>query len=711
MEEIYQFTNHNNISIKIDKYFSLVHSKHISSYGEENAVNIRDNIEETFRFCLKQINTPEKNKNILLVGKVQSGKTSNLELFTALAFDNGYNIVVIYGGYDNSLLNQTSKRFKSTFDIQDDIDYSKQTPVLFSSDDSATLLNLTNLNIEDFVDGKKPIFIISMKRPAAMKKVNALLESLKKNFIKAFIIDDEGDQASLNTELNKKEDASATYEQICIMKKLLSDPLYLSVTATPQANIFLNEYSQLRPDGIRLIEPGTGYCGAEKYHLTDTNSIIDNTIPSEDLDNIMDVIPKSLREAFYHYLISSAILSTRGIQDADMIIHTHRKRDEHATIYNHLYQLIENYKDNIENEQEEEINILFSELENYFKTNYKNLIEPIEFSNLKKPIKKIIMRIHLVLKNTDGEKTQGNETSQNYKIYIGGDLLQRGLTFKHLVTTYFLRWAKTGGNMDTNLQRARWFGYREKYIDLCRIFTLESIDEEFTNLAKMEEDLWNQFYQVQEGTKKIEDIWILAENTKQKPSRSNVIKTNKISFRQQWIIQKMGIFDSNLVRKNNFYFEQLVSKYTFYETRIGRKKQDKVTGHFSTISVSDFLEFIDKTENIFDLLPFDKKVLKSILSNYSEISFILMNKDECRKRTFYSNNEIKVLQQGADNINIEKANYLGDSKVLIEENSINIQVHKVTPIKKNDGENIYEELTQYMFAIYMPTVCNYYVKG
>lgn len=711
MTETYQFKKQGMPSIRLDKYFSLVHQKHTFSYGKEGADNIRDNIEETFSCSLAQVNTPGQSKNILLVGKVQSGKTSNLELFTALAFDNGYNIVIIYGGYDNSLLNQTSSRFKTTFNIKDDIDYSDPSPVLFSSDDSTTLLNVTNQNLEDLIDEHKPIFIVSMKRPPAMRKVNALLESLDKSLIKAFIIDDEGDQASLNTEVNKVEDASATYAEICHMKELLSDPLYLSVTATPQANIFLNEYSELRPGSIRLIEPGKGYCGSDIYHLTDSSGIIDNTIPTDDLDKIMEIIPDSLFNALYHYLISSAILATRGIKDADMIIHTHRTRNEHAIIYNRLYQLIEEYKDNINNNQQDEINLLFSELENYFNETYNNLLEPVLFDNLKPHILKIIPRIHLVLKNSDGKDTQGNESLKKYKIYIGGDLLQRGLTFKHLLTTYFLRWAKSGGNMDTNLQRARWFGYRSKYIDVCRIFTLESIDEEFTSLAKMEVDLWNQFYQVQAGTKKIDDILIRAENTKQRPTRSNVIETHKISFRQQWTSQKIGLFDETLVLKNNRLFDEMISNYTFLETRNGRRNKDKATAHFTTIPSSVFIDFIAKSEGIFESLPFDKLVLKETLKKYSNISLIMMDKKEKRERTFYSNNKIKVLQQGADNNDIEKANYLGDSEVYIEEDGINVQVHKITPKKKNPKETIYDKYTQYMFAIYMPATCDYYVKG
>ena len=62
------------------------------------------------------------------------------------------------------------------------------------------------------------------------------------------------------------------------MKKQLCNPLYLSVTATPQAVVFLDEYSQLRPDSIRLIEPGNGYCGADVYHLFDSTYLGDSFV-------------------------------------------------------------------------------------------------------------------------------------------------------------------------------------------------------------------------------------------------------------------------------------------------------------------------------------------------------------------------------------------------------------------------------------------------
>lgn len=52
-------------------------------------------------------------------------------------------------------------------------------------------------------------------------------------------------------------------------------------------------------------------------------------------------------------------------------------------------------------------------------------------------------------------------------IAIGGLGLSRGLTLEGLVISYFYRNSST---YDTLMQMGRWFGYRHKYEDLCKIW-------------------------------------------------------------------------------------------------------------------------------------------------------------------------------------------------------------------------------------------------
>ena len=186
-------------------------SRVIAAYGETGANNIVQNIVETYKSIQLQLADPNKNNNVLLVGKVQSGKTSNLEMLTALAFDNGYNILVIYGGYDTSLLKQTTDRFKETFGVVGDVTYDDEGPAIFTTDDSNQILSIDDEIMTDLLENNKPVIFVSMKRPVAMRKINALFGRLDKSKFKAFIIDDEGDQASLNTAKDKIKNASATY--------------------------------------------------------------------------------------------------------------------------------------------------------------------------------------------------------------------------------------------------------------------------------------------------------------------------------------------------------------------------------------------------------------------------------------------------------------------------------------------------------------------
>lgn len=711
MEE-YVFAKSKNIDIPIfqGEYYSKIYDKHMASYGEKGANNIRDNIISTYRESQVQVASRNCNNNMLLVGRVQSGKTSNLELFTALAFDNGYNMVVIYGGYDNTLLSQTTSRFKKTFDIPDDTSFDHRSPVIFSSDDSAQLLSVDDEIIEDLLEAHRPIFLISMKRPAAMSKVNTLLSKISRSQLKAFIIDDEGDQASLNTKKNKAKDASATYAEIVSMKSLLSDPLYLSVTATPQANIFLNEYSALRPDRIRLIEPGRGYCGAASYHLfnSDTIKIIN------DSEDIAGRLPLSIRNAINHYLIASAIMKLRGSVTSDMIIHTHRNVSDHSEIYSYIDGYIQEFKESIKY-QDDSLPIRKAELLHVYDSCFaENIRIQYLFDGIFDVVCDVVKRTYIILKNSAGKITQANETLRKHKIYIGGDLLQRGVTFPKLVTTYFTRWANDGGNMDTNLQRARWFGYRNSYIDICKLFTTEDISREFTTLSEIEEDLWEQFYSIQNGEMYIDDILIQAESTKQKPTRRNVASFKSVAFKSRWIKQRVGIFDKLQLEHNNSIVNAALDGLEIQEAHVGRVDGGK-SALYVIMPRQRVDELLKQIQAVFDLEPFERKPLASLLTPEDTIPVILMSgfDEEGRKRSFYRDNKIYALHQGADSKDADKINYKGDSFVVVDKDCVNVQIHKIVPKKENElGETKeLKEFTQYMFAIYVPKERVYFVKG
>ena len=67
----------NSSDITIGPFFTKVLKKQKLDYGEENAKKTQNRVIKIFKGC-KDIENSDKEKNVLLGGKVQSGKTSNL---------------------------------------------------------------------------------------------------------------------------------------------------------------------------------------------------------------------------------------------------------------------------------------------------------------------------------------------------------------------------------------------------------------------------------------------------------------------------------------------------------------------------------------------------------------------------------------------------------------------------------------------------------
>ena len=125
------------------------------------------------------------------------------------------------------------------------------------------------------------------------------------------IIDDEGDEYSLNTKVKQKKESS-TYSAILNFKNSLQRHCYVSVTATPQANLLISKIDELSPDFGVLVPPGNGYCGLDVFHSDDKYTI---TIPENEEPLIEVGIPASLKKSLAMFFVFCFIQSHR----------THRK--------------------------------------------------------------------------------------------------------------------------------------------------------------------------------------------------------------------------------------------------------------------------------------------------------------------------------------------------------------------------------------------------
>ena len=75
-------------------------------------------------------------------------------------------------------------------------------------------------------------------------------------------------------------------------------------------------------------------------------------------------------------------------------------------------------------------------------------------------------------------------------IAIGGNSLSRGLTLEGLSTSYFFRNSQM---YDTLLQMGRWFGYRDGYADLCRLWLTDDAVDWYAYISMATEELRTEF--------------------------------------------------------------------------------------------------------------------------------------------------------------------------------------------------------------------------
>src|SRR5262249_56959279 len=99
--------------------------------------------------------------------------------------------------------------------------------------------------------------------------------------------------------------------------------------------------------------------------------------------------------------------------------------------------------------------------------------------------------------NSDSEAVIDYDADRRLKaVLIGGNRLSRGLPLEGLLVSYFVR---TSLYFDTLLQMGRWFGFREEYVDLTRIWTTAELEGLFRDMALAEEELRREIVRYERG--------------------------------------------------------------------------------------------------------------------------------------------------------------------------------------------------------------------
>lgn len=504
----------------------------------------------------------------LVVGYVQSGKTANFTGVVAKAIDAGYRLVIVLTGTTNMLRAQTQRRMDmelcgrenlereiSTHDhegheYEDDPDWRNDRFIRHGgrpSDTGHPDIHRLSTHRWDYRRLRQGIAALEFERrerhrpfyhPSNLYTSNARLVVAKKNSrvlgalvadlgriserleeVPVLIIDDESDQASVNTTSPKKwkegrPERTAINRHISTLLRMMPRAQYVGYTATPYANVFIDpsDIEDIFPKDFLISLPRpTGYMGPQEFHDFEID------VPYEQRS-----VRESNERAHVRWLSDEP--DDRELQEAiDMFILTgaiklYRQRHGVGSYRHHTMLVHEAMGRDVHRDAAELIKKLWhtggyqtptglARLRNLYETDVLpvaharagDLPTPEAFDELRSDIAEALRRISppdsrasmVIVVNSDKDLEKQQESldfdkRSVWRILVGGNKLARGFTVEGLTVTYYRRTTK---QVDTLMQMGRWFGYRPGYRDLVRLYTTPDLHEMFEAAVRDEEFL------------------------------------------------------------------------------------------------------------------------------------------------------------------------------------------------------------------------------
>ncbi|HMJ26630.1 MAG TPA: Z1 domain-containing protein, partial [Pyrinomonadaceae bacterium] len=433
----------------------------------------------------------------LVVGYVQSGKTLSFTTVIGLARDNGFPLVIVVAGTKTNLLTQSHQRLLKDLDVEG----GEGLPAWIMDKNPKEqggryeqLLKQTIANWRDVTrdaEEKPTLLLTVLKQNQRLSALTALLRKLDMKDVPALVIDDEADQASLNVKVNKGEE-STTYTRLRELRDALPCHTFLQYTATPQAPLLINISDVLSPGFVHVLEPGTGYVGGAEFFKTGSPYV--KVISAADIpaNNALPVDPPDIfleaMRAFFVGLAASIIGKTGR---RSMLVHpavaklVHQANVRWATAAKDAW--VGALGGPIHDPDRKDV---LTEFKRAYDELAKTEAALPAFDAIVEKLPRALRNTTVIEFNTRGSpKTpEINWRHAEGWILVGGQAVDRGFTVDSLSVTYMPRGVGVG-NADTIQQRARFFGYKRKYLGLCRVYVSQDLKAAFEDYVEHEQTM------------------------------------------------------------------------------------------------------------------------------------------------------------------------------------------------------------------------------
>lgn len=570
----------------------------------------------------------------MVVGHVQSGKTANYTGLISKAADSGYKVIIILAGTLNSLRNQTQFRIDNGFIGRDTeqkvvigvgLLSNEKKPAYFTTntkDFRKAVANQIGVGIGDL---KEPVALVIKKNKSTLENLIDWLKHNNPHNLKNYpmlLVDDEADHASINT--SKEGDTATTINRkIRELLHLFDRSSYVGYTATPFANVFIDPETDSKMlgddlfprDFIISLDPPSNYVGSARVFSSDRDLDIlrvvndyEDYLPSKHKKDWQpEDIPASLKEAVKIFILSRAVRLLRGQVNAhnSMLVNVSR----FTMVQSNVKLLVDEYLKEIR-----------QAIINHYKLNSAEVLKNSELASLKEifdkefgqtghtwdevqaELKKSVSPIAVIEVNSSSSAEQLDYSRKNYPqgrnvIAVGGMSLSRGLTLEGLTVSYFLR---NSVMYDTLMQMGRWFGYRDGYAELCRIYMTAEAESWYAHISDATDELREEFRRMKAAGMSPKDFGLCVRShpeslivTARNKMRTGTYVLREVSLEGRLVETSILLSPPDIVRQNFASVEAMVQD----ADQFGRKEDAKAGYFWRDVPAQYILQFIERFQN------------------------------------------------------------------------------------------------------------------
>lgn len=481
---------------------------------------------DTCEYCIKNTFGADEEKQkypIMMLGKIQSGKTRAFIGLIALAFDNDFDMVFVLTKNSKALVQQTESRMKKEFKP-------------FISDYEIEVKNIIKMsyNLTGYQLEKKFIIIAKKEKNNLDKIINFIKDySINKNK-KCLIIDDEADTTGIGYGKNKDTDEfdlRTVASKVNEIRGNLDGCVFVQVTATPYALYLQPDFKEddkpkpVKPKQTILVPSGDGYIGGEYYFIeskdekhparflfeavdVDEHEIVSDqkrkgkkskindrrVFKEEDILLREDKLPL-FKRGIINFMIGAIVLRQNKKHHYAYVIHTATQKGSHFSLKNVADALFEQIRDRDNNTTPKIERLITNSFEDIKQSVEAYGYQMSKYEIIRKEFYEAIDKEHYSVDVVNSEKEIDDLLDEEsgelnlrtpYSIFVGGQVLDRGVTIPRMIGFYYGRNPQTM-QQDTVLQHSRMFGYRDKdLLAVTRFYTTERIHSNMEKITEID---------------------------------------------------------------------------------------------------------------------------------------------------------------------------------------------------------------------------------